>query len=158
MGRWLNGAQVRKREIDGKDTRIAALAAAGAVQAQAAKAEPIATVGIFADGFEPWEAGKSYAQYDLFSYDGKVGFCRQAVTAMAHQPPFSTGMEAIYGVRPIPDADGVYPYVYNMAATVGMKVRDGGVVYVCKQAIDPMLWPPSQVAAHFDLEEATNNG
>ena len=32
MGKWLNGAQVRKREIDGKDTRIAALAAAGVVQ------------------------------------------------------------------------------------------------------------------------------
>ena len=32
MGKWLNGAQVRKREIDGKDTRIAALAAAGAAQ------------------------------------------------------------------------------------------------------------------------------
>lgn len=27
MGKWLNGARVRKREIDGKDTRIAALAA-----------------------------------------------------------------------------------------------------------------------------------
>ena len=27
MGKWFNGARVRKREIDGKDTRIAALAA-----------------------------------------------------------------------------------------------------------------------------------
>ena len=25
MGKWLNGMRVRKREIDGKDTRIAAL-------------------------------------------------------------------------------------------------------------------------------------
>lgn len=33
MGKWLNGARVRKREIDGKDTRIAALAAAGVVTA-----------------------------------------------------------------------------------------------------------------------------
>ena len=32
MGKWLNGARVRKREIDGKDTRIAALAAAGAAR------------------------------------------------------------------------------------------------------------------------------
>lgn len=70
----IDGAQVRKREIDGKDTRIAALAAAGAAQAQAAKAEPIATVGIFADGFEPWEAGKSYAQYDLFPMTGRWAF------------------------------------------------------------------------------------
>ena len=41
MGKWLNGAQVRKREIDGKDTRIAALAAAGA--AQIAGQVPVAT-------------------------------------------------------------------------------------------------------------------
>ena len=38
MGKWLNGARVRKREIDGKDTRIAALAAAEA-QIQAAMAD-----------------------------------------------------------------------------------------------------------------------
>lgn len=30
MGKWLNGARVRKREIDGKDTMIAALAAENA--------------------------------------------------------------------------------------------------------------------------------
>ena len=41
MGKWLNGARVRKREIDGKDTRIAALAAAGA--AQIAGQVPVAT-------------------------------------------------------------------------------------------------------------------
>ena len=35
MGKWLNGARVRKREIDGKDTRIAALAAAGAAHGRA---------------------------------------------------------------------------------------------------------------------------
>ena len=46
MGKWLNGAQVRKREIDGKDTRIAALAAAGA--AQIAGQVPVATAGLFA--------------------------------------------------------------------------------------------------------------
>ena len=46
MGKWLNGARVRKREIDGKDTRIAALAAAGA--AQIAGQVPVATAGLFA--------------------------------------------------------------------------------------------------------------
>ena len=57
MGKWLNGAQVRKREIDGKDTRIAALAAAGA--AQIGKAEPVAEAGLFAAALEPWQAGTS---------------------------------------------------------------------------------------------------
>ena len=62
-------------------------------------------------------------------------------------------MEAIYGVRPIPDDDGVYPYVYNMAANANMRVREGADIYVCTRAIDPLLYPPSQVAAHFSKEE-----
>lgn len=134
-----------------EDRREADYVTAGAAQAQAAHAAPVATVGVFLGGFEPWEAGKTYAQYELFAHDGKVGFCRQAVTAMAHQPPFSTGMEAIYGVRPAPDENGVYPYVYNMAASVGMVVRSAkdGKEYTCIQAIDPMLYDPADIPAHF---------
>ncbi|MDD6046045.1 MAG: hypothetical protein PUC97_01270 [bacterium] len=150
MGKWLNGAQARKREIDGKDTRIAALAAAGA--AQIAGQVPVATAGLFAPALPAWKPGTSYAQYAPFVHDGVMYFTRQAVTAMGHQPPGSTGMEAIYGVRPVPDADGIYPYVYNMAASAGMRVREGDAVYVCTREIDPLLYPPSQVAAHFDKE------
>jgi hypothetical protein len=140
-----------KAGIARKDTRITDLAAAGA--AQLAGVKPVATAGLFAPALPAWEVGKSYAQYEAFTHDGAVYFARQAVTAMAHQPPGSAGMEAVYGVRPVPDAAGVYPYTYNMGASAGMRVREGDVVYVCTQAIDPMLWPPSQVAAHFDLEE-----
>ena len=61
MGKWLNGARARKREIDGKDTRIAALAVAGA--AQIGKAEPVAEAGLFAAALPAWEPGISYAQY-----------------------------------------------------------------------------------------------
>lgn len=138
-----------------EDRREADYITAGAAQSQAAKAAPIATVGVFIGGFAPWEAGKAYAQYDLFSYDGKVGFCRQAVTSAAHQPPFSTGMEAIYGVRPAPDDNGVYPYVYNMAASVGMRVRSAkdGAVYTCYRAIDPLLYDPADIQAHFEGQE-----
>ena len=153
MGKWLNGAQIRKREIDGKDTRIAALAAAGA--AQIAGQVPVATAGLFAPALPAWEPGTSYAQYATFVYNGVMYFTRQAVTAMEHQPPGSTGMEAIYGVRPVPDADGIYPYTYNMAASAGMRVREGDAVYVCTREIDPLLYPPSQVAAHFDKEAIT---
>lgn len=56
MGKWLNGARVRKREIDGKDTRIAALAArVGA--AQIAGQVPVATAGLFAPALPAWEPG-----------------------------------------------------------------------------------------------------
>ena len=151
MGKWLNGAQVRKREIDGKDTRIAALAAAGA--AQIAGQVPVATAGLFASALPAWEPGTSYAQYAPFVYEGVMYFTRQAVVSAEHQQPGSTGMEAIYGVRPIPDDDGVYPYVYNMAAVAGMRVRENGETYVCTRDIDPLLYPPSQVTAHFTKEE-----
>lgn len=151
MGKWLNGAQARKREIDAKDTRIAALAAAGA--AQIAGQVPVAMAGLFAPALPAWEPGTSYAQYAPFVHEGVMYFTRQAVVSAEHQQPGSTGMEAIYGVRPIPDDDGVYPYVYNMAAVAGMRVRENGETYVCTRDIDPLLYPPSQVAAHFTKEE-----
>lgn len=102
-----------------------------------------------AAALEPWQAGTSYAKGAAFVHNGAVYFARQAVVSAEHQQPGSTGMEAIYGVRPIPDDDGVYPYVYNMAAVAGMRVRENGETYVCTRDIDPLLYPPSQVAAHF---------
>ena len=141
MGKWLNGA----REVR------AAMDAAGAVQI--AGQVPVATAGLFAPALPAWEPGTSYAQYTPFVHEGVMYFTRQAVVSAEHQQPGSTGMEAIYGVRPIPDDDGVYPYVYNMAAVAGMRVRENGETYVCTRDIDPLLYPPSQVAAHFDKEE-----
>lgn len=133
-----------------ENRKLSDLAAAGA--AQIGKAEPVAEAGLFAAALEPWQAGTSYAKGAAFVHNGVMYFTRQAVTAMEHQPPGSTGMEAIYGVRPIPDDDGVYPYVYNMAANANMRVREGADIYVCMRAIDPLLYPPSQVAAHFTKE------
>lgn len=115
--------------------------------------EPAATVGVLVDGFPAWEADKAYALNELFAYDGKVGFARQALTSSSVYPPFSTGTESLYGVRPAPDADGIYPYVYNMAVTVGMRVRDGNTVYKCIQAANPLLYAPETVPALFTLEE-----
>ena len=121
--------------------------------AQASSDVPSATVGVLFDGIASWEPGKTYEKmYTLFTYDGKVGFTRQPnLTALDVYPPFSVGTEALYGVRPAPDDEGVYPYVYNMAAKVGMRVREGDVVYKCYQAIDPVLYPPSQIPAHFEV-------
>ena len=114
-------------------------------------AEPPAEAGVFAGGFDKWEAGKTYTLNQPFVYNGCVGFCRQAeLVASEIYPPFSTGTESLYGVRPAPDDDGVYPYMYNMAVKPGMKVREDGVVYVCIQPANPLLYPPSQVAALFE--------
>lgn len=139
-------AQTAKRVTDLQD--------AGAKQMKlycAAGNTPTADSGLFVKSTEPWKANKSYKQYDLFSYDGNMGYVKQAHTSQAHWIPFTTGTEALYGARPAPDADGVYPYAYNMAADVGMKVRDpdDGLVYECVQKINDMLYKPHEIPAHF---------
>lgn len=152
MGKWQDAALVVRNKTE---TKINAITKEGAALAQASNEEPTATVGVLADGFPAWEPGMVFEKrYSYFTYNGDVGFTRQAnITAMEHQPPFSTGMEAIYGIRPVPDDEGIYPYRYNMAASVGMKVREDGAVYECYQAIDPMLYPPSDLPAHFRIWE-----
>lgn len=133
---------------------ITTLQEAGAKQMKlycAAGNTPTADSGLFAESAEPWEANKAYKQYDLFSYNGNMGFVKQAHTSQAHWIPFTTGTESLYGARPAPDADGIYPYAYNMAADVGMKVRDpdDGLVYECIQKINDMLHKPHEIPAHF---------
>lgn len=151
--RWQRAAQIVK---DRTEKRIKTISAAGAQEAKAlavaTNTAPAAEIGVFSAGVDPWEAGKVYEQYDLFEYGGAVGYVKQPrLTAQGIYPPFSVGTEALYGARPAPDEDGVYPYVYNMAASIGMKVREGDAVYECIQAIPDMLYPPSMLAAHFVL-------
>ena len=92
---------------------------------------PMADVGVFASGVDEWKAGVEYKLNDLFTYQGNMGYVKQpTLTSLDVYPPFSVGTEALYGARPKPDADGVYPYVYNMGIYKGMLVRDDdGVLY-----------------------------
>ena len=131
--------------------RNRSILAEGARMAQASGAEPAATVGVLADGFPAWEADKAYKLNEIFVYDGKVGFARQAFTSSSVYPPFSTGTEALYGVRPAPDEDGIYPYVYNMAVSVGMRVSNNGKTYKCIQAANPLLYAPEDAPSLFTL-------
>jgi len=144
----LDGVDVR--EFNGP-ARMSAVIAEGAALAQASQEEPAATVGVLAEGFPAWEPGAYYEKrYTLFEHKGDVYFTRQdGITAYAHQEPGATGMESVYGIRPIPDEEGVYPYRRNMAASVGMQVRDRDVVYECIRSIDPVLYPPADLPAHF---------
>lgn len=116
--------------------------------------EPAATAGVLTAGFDEWQPGKSYALNEPFRYDGMTGFARQQLTAQEIYPPFAEGTEALYGVRPAPDADGVYPYVYNMAVVTGMLVRDGETVYRCIQQANPLLYAPGGAPALFEAVEA----
>lgn len=92
---------------------------------------PMADVGVFASGVDEWKAGVEYKLNDLFTYQGNMGYVKQPTfTSLDIYPPFSVGTEALYGARPKPDADGIYPYVYNMGIYKGMLVRDDdGFVY-----------------------------
>lgn len=120
--------------------------------AQINATEPVPTAGLFAPALDTWQPDTDYPKNKAFVYNDAVYFTRQVVRSAAHQPPGSTGMEAIYGVRPIPDENGIYPYVYNMAAASGMRIREGDDIYLCTRDIDPLLYSPSQVPAHFDKE------
>lgn len=115
---------------------------------------PAVDAGLF--DYPEWEPGMVFEKKNsFFLYGGKVGFTRQAgITAQAHQPPFSTGMESVSGVRPRQGPDGVYPYEYNMRSDVGMRVRSkiNGSVYVAIQPADPLLFDPAEISALFDLE------
>lgn len=153
MDKWQKAAQIVKERTE---RRIKTISAAGAQEAKAlciaTNTAPAAEIGVFSAGVEPWEVGKNYEQYDLFTYGGAVGYVKQlTLTASEIYPPFSVGTEALYGARPAPDEDGVYPYVYNMAASVDMRVREDDAVYECIQAISDMIYPPSMLAAHFVL-------
>ena len=148
-GDWLLTAKGMEHEQDALQQEAAAnkllrVTHEGAALAQASTEEPPATVGVLAEGFQMWAPDREYKQYELFGHENKVGFARQALTSSAVYPPFSPGTEAQYGVRPIPDDLGIYPYEYNMAASEGMKVRDAeGIVWYCYNPVDPLLWPPA---------------
>ena len=92
---------------------------------------PMADVGVLASGVEEWKPDTEYKLNDLFTYQGNMGYVKQpTLTSLDVYPPFSVGTEALYGARPKPDADGIYPYVYNMGIYEGMLVRDDdGFVY-----------------------------
>lgn len=144
------------QSLDGVESlmRISKMAREQAKQVCAAtSAPPPAEIGKAYFGVEPWAAGKAYEMYDMFNYDGSLGWVKQAHTSQETWLPFAAGTEAIYGARPVPDQFGVYPYVYNMAVDVGMKVRHEGIVYECIQGTDSLLYPPDQVAALFKVDE-----
>lgn len=105
------------------------------------------TAGLFENSFPLWEADKQYVKNDLFTYNGSAGYVKQpSLTSQELYPPFSVGTEALYGARPKPDADGIYPYVYNMGIYEGMLVRDDDG-FVCR-SITGTYEKPTELLYH----------
>lgn len=146
---YRNGKEVHT-EIEEKDITIARMNSAGAEAMQSLNAEPPVSAGVFTYG--EWMPNTPYERHDLFTYNGVAGFVRQAHTSLEVYPPFSVGTEALYGARPSPDTEGVYPYVYNMRVEVGMKVRSekDGNVYIAIQPADPLLYDPVDAVSIFE--------
>jgi len=120
---------------------------------------PPPEAGMFASGLPEWKEGETYTLGQLFQYQGNAGYCKQpSLTAQEIYPPFSTGTESLYGARPRPDAEGIYPYVYNMGIYSGMRVRgNDGKIYRSKsgtqEKLTELLYPPEEASSLFDLEE-----
>ena len=133
-----------------KDAQINRMNTAGAEAVQSLGKEPPVSAGFFTYG--EWQPNTKYKQYAMFQYNGNPYFAKQEHTSLAVYPPGSVGTESLYGARPSPDLDGVYPYVYNMAVELGMFVRSAkdGDVYECyANATDTLLNDPADVPAIF---------
>lgn len=113
-----------------------------------------ATAGTFAEKWPEWIAdGTTAPVKSLWLYKG-VGY--QARTDIqkieVYAPDLATNN---YAVRPIPDANGIYPANINMDVSIGMKLRgEDGLVYECyANPITSLQWQPKDVPASFRLYE-----
>ena len=141
-----------KQDIVNHTAYIRKMRTVGGEAVAAQETEPNVNAGLF--DYAEFEFGKSYQANELFVYEGKPGFVRQAHTSQETWIPFTVGTESLYGARPRQKPDGTYPYVYNMKAEVGMRVMSekDGKIYTCIQAADPLLYDPADVPAIFTLE------
>ena len=120
-----------------------------------AGADVPATAGVFAKIWDTWIADGTNAEAkSLWLYKG-VGY--QARTAIQKIETYAPDLAVNnYAVRPIPDAEGIYPTVINMDVEIGMKLRDGedGLVYVCyANPITSLQHQPHNIPSSFELAE-----
>ncbi len=117
------------------------------------------TARLFSKEFPKWQPDKQYKQNELFVYNEVAGYVKQPfLTSQKLYPPFSVGTEALYGARPKPDENGIYPYVYNMGIYTGMLVRgNDGNVYRSKvgtyEMPQDLLFEPKDVPAMLERVE-----
>ena len=137
--------------VNARKVQIDRMNAAGAEAMQSLKADPPVSAGVFTYG--EWQPDTWYEAFTLFNYEGIAYFTRQAFKSSAVYPPNALGVESLYGVRPSPDAEGVYPYVYNMKVETGMRVRSekDGFIYIAINKADPLLDDPVDAVSIFEL-------
>lgn len=144
------------REKAIKHLRMLKSTGAEMTQAIANKGNDVpATAGVFAKSWNEWTADGTTAEAkSLWLYKG-VGYqARMAIQKIdVYAPDLAPNN---YAVRPIPDAEGIYPAVINMDVEIGMKLRDGedGQVYECyANPITSLQWQPHNLPASFRIAE-----
>lgn len=123
MGKGIEMAEALKTYVDGlKGTAAEKIKEAG---------DTAADIGKFRGFFDKWEADNSTQKAGtICEYDGKVYVCDVDTQRINGYEP-ATLLQTNYSLRPEPDAQGVYPYIWGMAVMKGMRVRENGVVYQC---------------------------
>lgn len=123
---------------------------AGAEAAQG-KTNPPPTIGIFADNFPEWKADNGLeATGHISKYKGMAYQCINAIQRYEHYAPDVATNN--YNPYPAPDADGIFPYVYGMGVSIGMKEKYNGEIYRAIQAMTKQINPPSELPAIFVKE------
>lgn len=89
-----------------------------------------------------WVPNHHYEANTKFRHEGKLYQTRQPVDSLAHYPPGSQGVEALYKVidetHAGTQADPI-PYSGNMELTEGKYYAQDGVVYLCiNSSINPV--------------------
>lgn len=124
---------------------------AGAEAAQG-KTNPPATIGIFTDNFPEWVADDGMEETGHISrYNGMAYQCINAIQRYEHYAPDIATNN--YNPYPAPDADGIFPYVYGMGVSIGMREKYNGIVYTAIQAMTKQINPPSDLPAIFNIVE-----
>ena len=140
--------------VNARKIQIDRMNSAGAEAMQSLNAEPPVSAGVFT--YDEWKPNVKYKQYAMFQHNGNPYFAKQEHTSLEVYPPDIKGVESLYGARPSPDIGGIYPYIYNMAVELGMKVRSAkdSNIYECyANATDTLVDDPVDVPAIFRLAE-----
>lgn len=112
-----------------------------------------------APAFPDWKAGKHYLRGRILNHCGKVYRTVLEVDSLAHQPPGSAGMAAIY--RPIDpyqhagtQSDPI-PWLHEMNVEQGKYYSHVGRTYLAKADMPACIWAPGNEGV-WQWEEAKN--
>lgn len=132
---------------------------AGAETVQAAAdngAEMAKQVAVFSDGYPEWVADGGMEETGHISFYPKTGMaymCANSIQRFEHYTPDVATNN--YNPYPVPDENGVYPYVCGMTVWKDMLVRDTDeIIYRCilSSGTYKLIYEPKDVPSIFELE------